>query len=59
VVAPSDARPQSNVYTFLLIVSFCFMIAGVVFTMMEMNQSYDAEFGGLMSKPPARAPEKK
>lgn len=51
---PDDVKPANNIYTFLLIVAFCFMIGGVVFNMMELNQNYGLTFGGLMS-PPAKA----
>lgn len=61
MVAPegADYKPQSNVYTFLLIVAFCFMLAGVVFNMLELNKVYDMEFGGLMSVDHGAAPAKK
>lgn len=61
MVAPdgADYKPQNNVYTFLLIVAFCFMLAGVVFNMLELNKVYDLEFGGLMSVDAKAAPAKK
>ncbi|MCE9581516.1 MAG: hypothetical protein K8T20_03260 [Planctomycetes bacterium] len=51
MATPDDVKPANNVYTFLLIVCFCFMIGGVVFNMMELNQGYGVTFGGLMSAP--------
>jgi hypothetical protein len=59
MATPDDVKPASNVYTFLLIVAFVFMIGGVVFNMMELNQNYQVQFGGLMSAPQnAPAPAK-
>jgi hypothetical protein len=55
MATPDDVKPQSNVYTFLLIVAFMFMIGGVVFNMMELNQHYGLTFGGLMSAPAGKA----
>ena len=54
MATPDDVKPSNNVYTFLLIVTFCFMIGGVVFNMMELNTNYGLTFGGIMS-PPAGA----
>jgi hypothetical protein len=51
MASPDDVRPQNNVYTFLLIVAFMFMIGGVVFNMLELNGNYGVEFGGLMKAP--------
>jgi hypothetical protein len=52
MVGPGDdVRPSNNIYTFLLIVAFCFMLGGIVLNMMELNQHYGLEFGGLMSAP--------
>lgn len=55
-VPDGDYKPANNIYTFLLIVAFCFMLGGVVFNMLELNKHYDLEFGGLMSvdKAPAK-----
>lgn len=50
MVAPEGGgKPANNVYTFLLIVAFCFQLAGIVFTCLELNKHYDVAFGGLMS----------
>jgi hypothetical protein len=51
MASPDDVKPQNNVYSFLLIVAFCFMLGGVVFNMMELNANYGVTFGGLMSAP--------
>jgi hypothetical protein len=60
MVAPDEGgRPENNVYTFMLIVAFCFMIAGVVFNMLELNKHYDVTFGGLMSAEGGGAPPAK
>jgi hypothetical protein len=56
MAGPDDVRPQNNVYTFLLIVAFCFMLGGIVLNMMELNQHYGITFGGLMSPPPGKGP---
>ncbi|NUN50381.1 MAG: hypothetical protein HUU15_16330 [Candidatus Brocadiae bacterium] len=49
-------KPSNNVYSFLLIVAFTFMLGGVVFNMMELNEHYGVTFGGLMSPPAGKGP---
>jgi hypothetical protein len=58
MVPMDDQKPESGVWTVMLVVSFVLMAIGIGLVAAELNKFYDCSFGGMLSvdQAPAAAP---